>query len=964
MSTVQRSSAHPSNSNVNGTRNGETTVSFVEGTPSSRSSGTASTAKRDRKRSSSGSPRQGAGGIAGLAPAPVHAASRTARVIEEKQTDAEAKRNTDRCILRQYIAFQPPASHSHTAFTSLQHQQPEDWQERINESVQREAEYLLDEGSQLVKGEVRDAITRASGGGRLLLHADGIRGGEDEVQWRNVVVPCLTMDDIQLSGKSWTYQPPPPSGSAALDPAFAALRGTITGIPLADLPEWTRFDDVEEAFSPVRRLQGPVPLPPHETTNGEEGQDLVDKMAGGGLGSPFDSQQERAKRGKRKADDLTRNDPPLPPRVSETRSPPLPEYVPVNDLPEWEWWFEPAPPALGSESAAGQENESQSQSIRESLRRSYNDDDDDDDDGRRSRRPEKQIGFGEMHSSTTNMSTTTRTTTNATNVGAKDYSHTKTRRTVMLMASYVTDPSMAATSTPTSDGDETSTVGVVRDTAYEADGRIFRRMPVVLPNLDHEKMKVAAHEKRETGVGSGPGKTKGAVLKGKKGGKAQLQVEGAANKRVMQLQGGQQQVRPIKSFLPMPLLGAPEQPEGLQSATQAIEATATGNDTIMDIDDISMAKSTHNGHHSTVVNAQEELSAFVAPPTILVEGEPAVLPSPGPIASPSTSAVSTPVVVSKEEMRRRRILGDPGRYGQHYGIIEEPHFLRILNEPATHVHIPPALQSIEPIPPLPTQDHPFHPSLEYYIARRPYARVKWLIPVHGPVIVPGLSEGREWEDFWPSDGHLALSNDEYREVRRRCRQIAPPVASSSTPAERNRPRPLILTEQLLREIWNKLVRLRKLGRFGDIALALSSSQPDPFRPTERNHAPILERHQCIPPFPAEESAHDNDARPVKPEVGDHIKLFCNLRYAMAIRFVLKGIELGDDGDSASRSTLGGRIDSAIQDAPQVQTGCTQLAPTLSSGTTRSAKSASRSLVPFRGVKLCLVGDKGEVLTVV
>lgn len=441
---------------------------------------------------------------------------------------------------------------------------------------------------------------------------------------------------------------------------------------------------MEEAFSPVRRLQGPVPLPPHETTNGEEGQGLVDKMAGGGLGSPFDSQQERAKRGKRKADDLTRDDPPLPPRLSKDRPappprPPLLEYVPVNDLLEWEWWFDPAPPAPESEPAAGQESQSQSQSIRESLRRSYNDDDDDDDDGRGSRRAEKQIGFGEMHSSTTNMSTTTRTTTKATNVEAKDYSHTKTRKTVMQMASYVTDPSMAATSTPTSDGGETSTVGVVRGTAYEADGRIFRRMPVVLPNLDHEKMKVAAHEKRETGVGSGPGKTKGAVLKGKKGGKAQLQVEGAANKRVMQLQGGQQQVRPIKSFLPMPLHGAPEQPEGLQSATQAVEATATGNDSIMDIDDISMAESTHNGHHSTVVNAQEEPCGFVAPPTILVEGEPAVLPSPGPVAGPSRSAVSTPVVVSKEEMRRRRILGDPARYARHYEIIEEVRLVHFLS---------------------------------------------------------------------------------------------------------------------------------------------------------------------------------------------------------------------------------------------------------------------------------------------
>jgi hypothetical protein len=239
--------------------------------------------------------------------------------------------------------------------------------------------------------------------------------------------------------------------------------------------------------------------------------------------------------------------------------------------------------------------------------------------------------------------------------------------------------------------------------------------------------------------------------------------------------------------------------------------------------------------------------------------------------------------------------------------------------------------------------------------------VKWLIPVHGPVTVPGLSEERAWDGFQPSDGHLALGHDEYREVRRKYRQFSAlvPGAASTSSVEKSRPRPLLLTEELLREIWNKLVRLRKFGRFGPIALALSSPQPDPFRPTG-NPTTSLSRHECIPTSLIGESVYSM-VRPVKPEVGDHIKLFCDLRYAMAIRFVLKGMELGDVADSVSRATL---VDRVEQDAPELPTRRTRLAPTHSSATSRSSKSTSRSLTPFRGVRLCLVGDRGEVLTVV
>lgn len=180
----------------------------MDGTPPSsssrRSSGPHSgPAKRDRKRSSlSESPGHGSADAGGLVFGPLrHPESRIVVDDKGKKTDgnADPKAVTERYILRQYIGFQPPTAG--TSSSSEQQQRPADGlEEAINESVQREAEYLLDEGSQLVREEVRNALLRTGGGGRQLRAAGvdaSLKGEveeEDQVRWRNVVVPCLTMD--------------------------------------------------------------------------------------------------------------------------------------------------------------------------------------------------------------------------------------------------------------------------------------------------------------------------------------------------------------------------------------------------------------------------------------------------------------------------------------------------------------------------------------------------------------------------------------------------------------------------------------------------------------------------------------------------------------------------------------------------------------------------------------------------
>lgn len=256
--------------------------------------------------------------------------------------------------------------------------------------------------------------------------------------------------------------------------------------------------------------------------------------------------------------------------------------------------------------------------------------------------------------------------------------------------------------------------------------------------------------------------------------------------------------------------------------------------------------------------------------------------------------------------------------------------------------------------------HPFHPNLQHYINSSPHTRVKWLIPIHGPVdlVVP---EDEAFAGFRPSGGHLAMSEAEYRDVRKQHRQTSLPTGSNGA-STKSLARPLVWTQDSLTETWNMLLKMRKLGRLGPIALALASTEPDPFRPAARQSSYALHHHKnttfrSVDPTCAE-------ARPVRPEIGDHIKLFCDLRFAMAVRQALKYLALGDDNTPLSRTTSGVGISAIAADAPSLPVHMRQaLGPTLSSATSTSSKPGTTHL-PFRGAKLCLLGDRGEVLVVV
>jgi hypothetical protein len=290
--------------------------------------------------------------------------------------------------------------------------------------------------------------------------------------------------------------------------------------------------------------------------------------------------------------------------------------------------------------------------------------------------------------------------------------------------------------------------------------------------------------------------------------------------------------------------------------------------------------------------------------------------------------------------------------------IFQPHVVAVpLNVPERHAP-PPADFLCEPIPVFPSR-HPFHPDLQHYIDSSPHTRVKWLIPIHGPVDLVDLPEDEALAGFRPSWGHLALSEAEYRDVRKQHRQTSSSTTGSNGASTKSSARPLVWTQDSLGETWNMLLKMRKLGRLGPIALALASSEPDPFRPAARQSSYALHHHKCTT-FRPVDSVH-SDTRPVRPEIGDHIKLFCDLRFAMAVRQALKYLALGDENTPLSRPTTGVGITAA--DAPSIPMHMRQkLGPTLSSATSTSSKPGATHL-PFRGAKLCLVGDRGEVLIV-
>lgn len=212
-----------------------------------------------------------------------------------------------------------------------------------------------------------------------------------------------------------------------------------------------------------------------------------------------------------------------------------------------------------------------------------------------------------------------------------------------------------------------------------------------------------------------------------------------------------------------------------------------------------------------------------------------------------------------------------------------------------------------------TAAHPFHPDLSHFARKNPYGRVYWLIPVHGPVLVPSLNDGAlegtpvgaEVDIPIPSSATLSLD-----------RLVSPP-------AKLPRPAPVCWTPRLLNHFVDSFLRPLRQTRLYSLAIACSGPKPDPF--IALKPAPPIARHRYIPKGAGKVTPTATERVPVRPEAGDHIRLYCDASEALSLRTWLNGVAI----DPA-----------AVGDA-----------------------AGGKAWKLFDRTRLCLVGELGEVLII-
>jgi len=231
-----------------------------------------------------------------------------------------------------------------------------------------------------------------------------------------------------------------------------------------------------------------------------------------------------------------------------------------------------------------------------------------------------------------------------------------------------------------------------------------------------------------------------------------------------------------------------------------------------------------------------------------------------------------------------------------------------------------------------TVTHPYHPDLHRYTKKNPCGRVYWLIPIHGPVIVPNLND-----DVLTSP--IATTED------------AIPIPSSATFATKvlnipkmkgraNRPAPIPWTTSLLDHfIQSFLLPLRRSRVYG-LSIVFSGSKPDPFiallpPPQLTDHAhslrsgsnrkPEVGKENAIAVTTLPEMSNAVPSRPVRVEAGDHMRIYCDAKEALSLRTWLHGIHFDGQPGQGGTGEKGRRL--------------------------------------FDKVRLCLIGEKGEVLIV-
>lgn len=147
--------------------------------------------------------------------------------------------------------------------------------------------------------------------------------------------------------------------------------------------------------------------------------------------------------------------------------------------------------------------------------------------------------------------------------------------------------------------------------------------------------------------------------------------------------------------------------------------------------------------------------------------------------------------------------------------------------------------------------------------------------------------------------------------------------TKATTSKLARPAPLKWTPELLDHFIKSFILPLRQSRLFSLSLTFSGPKPDPFialpSPTP------LARHLHI--TKSTTKAGDG-VTPVRPEVGDHMRIYCDAKEALSLRTWLNGVAIDP--------TVIGQAEGAVESKP-----CKL----------------------FDKVRLCLIGERGEVLMI-
>ncbi|WVQ95734.1 hypothetical protein IAU59_002833 [Kwoniella sp. CBS 9459] len=283
--------------------------------------------------------------------------------------------------------------------------------------------------------------------------------------------------------------------------------------------------------------------------------------------------------------------------------------------------------------------------------------------------------------------------------------------------------------------------------------------------------------------------------------------------------------------------------------------------------------------------------------------------------------------------------------------------------------------------------YPFHPSLLGYIEAFPRHRVYWLIPLHGPVLIPTLNhplDGDPRDHMRDRAGLHAAENDmESKEKGKivpsmgyfRDSTIArmPGDINTQSRTKSVKPAPLEWTSSTLLSFINNFLHplhLDPTTPLGNISYAFSGPKPDPFldlpsaRPLDQHLVvrsasslpavdggdKLIEEDRIVPAGDTLQPKIVTDpntvVRPVRPEAGDHLRIYCDASHALPLRTWLHNVRL-----PISMSVL----------APDIGRN-----HETDKGGTEALKETEKGVEEIRvfyKTRLTLVGDRGEVLMV-